>query len=36
MMRSSVFFDCVNRVRDGLFGHETAQAEEVRERIEAY
>jgi NitT/TauT family transport system ATP-binding protein len=36
MMRTSIFFDCVNRVRDGLFGHEAAQAEEVRERIEAY
>jgi NitT/TauT family transport system ATP-binding protein len=36
MMRSSVFFDCVNRVRDGLFGHETAPAEEAREPVEAY
>jgi NitT/TauT family transport system ATP-binding protein len=36
MMRTSVFFDCVNRVRDRLFGHEAAQAEELPERIEAY
>lgn len=26
MMRSTVFFDCVNRVRDGLFGSETSAA----------
>ena len=26
MMRTPVFFDCVNAVRDGLFGHEMTQA----------
>ncbi len=36
MMRTSVFFDCVNRVRDGLFGQETAPAPETRARVEAY
>jgi NitT/TauT family transport system ATP-binding protein len=36
MMRTSAFFDCVNRVRDGLFDHETARADELPERIEAY
>jgi NitT/TauT family transport system ATP-binding protein len=34
MMRTQVFFDCVNRVRDGLFGHETT--EPAREQVEAY
>jgi NitT/TauT family transport system ATP-binding protein len=33
MMRTPVFFDCVNRVRDGLFGREGA---EVPEASEAY
>jgi ABC-type nitrate/sulfonate/bicarbonate transport system ATPase subunit len=36
MMRTSVFFDCVNRVRDGLFDHEPAPREAVPERIEPY
>lgn len=35
MMRTEIFFDCVNRVRDGLFGHETA-APATSERVEAY
>jgi NitT/TauT family transport system ATP-binding protein len=34
MMRTETFFDCVNRVRDGLFGHETAET--TSERVEAY
>ena len=36
MMRTPVFFDCVNKVRDGLFGHETASAEQKSEPVEAY
>jgi NitT/TauT family transport system ATP-binding protein len=36
MMRTQVFFDCVNRVRDGLFGHETETSEAAPERVEAY
>jgi NitT/TauT family transport system ATP-binding protein len=36
MMRSPEFFECVNRVRDGLFGHEQAPAPERREPVEAY
>jgi NitT/TauT family transport system ATP-binding protein len=36
MMRTSVFFDCVNRVRDGLFDHEPVPREAVPERIEPY
>jgi NitT/TauT family transport system ATP-binding protein len=36
MMRTSVFFDCVNCVRDGLFEHEPAPREVVPERIEPY
>jgi NitT/TauT family transport system ATP-binding protein len=29
MMRSQQFFECVNRIRDGLFGHEQAPGEPV-------
>src|ERR1700722_17069810 len=36
MMRSPEFFDCVNRIRDGLFGHEQAQAAAPGEPVEAY
>ena len=36
MMRTPVFFDCVNKVRDGLFGHDTASAERTSEPVEAY
>jgi len=36
MMRSSVFFDCVNRVRDGLFGQEMAEAAKRAGSVEAY
>jgi NitT/TauT family transport system ATP-binding protein len=36
MMRKPVFYDCVNRVRDGLFDRETARAEPAPEPIEAY
>jgi NitT/TauT family transport system ATP-binding protein len=36
MMRSAVFFDCVNRVRDGLFGREAAEASTDPEPVEAY
>ena len=36
MMRTSVFFECVNRVRDGLFDHEPVPREAVPERIEPY
>ncbi|MDB5517105.1 MAG: Taurine-transporting ATPase [Tardiphaga sp.] len=35
MMRSSAFFDCVNRVRDGLFGHQPSEAV-AGEPVEAY
>jgi NitT/TauT family transport system ATP-binding protein len=37
MMRSHVFFDCVNRVRDGLFGtEESASAASRPQPVEAY
>jgi NitT/TauT family transport system ATP-binding protein len=37
MMRSHVFFDCVNRVRDGLFGKEEgANAVTRPQPVEAY
>jgi NitT/TauT family transport system ATP-binding protein len=36
MMRSAVFFDCVNRVRDGLFGREAGEAPAEPEPVEAY
>jgi NitT/TauT family transport system ATP-binding protein len=36
MMRSSAFFDCVNRVRDGLFGHQPSEAAAAGEPVEAY
>jgi NitT/TauT family transport system ATP-binding protein len=37
MMRSHVFFDCVNRVRDGLFGkEESINAVSRPEAAEAY
>jgi hypothetical protein len=36
MMRSEVFFDCVNSVRDGLFGHESAGAAAPSEPVETY
>jgi NitT/TauT family transport system ATP-binding protein len=37
MMRSRVFFDCVNRVRDGLFGKEEgASAANRQQPVEAY
>jgi NitT/TauT family transport system ATP-binding protein len=35
MMRSSEFFDCVNRVRDGLFGSQQSQVA-ASEPVEAY
>jgi NitT/TauT family transport system ATP-binding protein len=36
MMRTSVFFDCVNRVRDGLFERDAARPQLQPERIEGY
>jgi NitT/TauT family transport system ATP-binding protein len=36
MMRTSVFFDCVNRVRDGLFERDAARPQPQPERIEGY
>ena len=36
MMRSPAFFDCVNRVRDGLFGVESATAGSSPAVVEAY
>ena len=36
MMRSPLFFDCVNYVRDALFGHEQSQAEARGAPVEAY
>jgi NitT/TauT family transport system ATP-binding protein len=36
MMRTQAFFDCVNRVRDGLFGHELTQPAEGGQPVEAY
>jgi NitT/TauT family transport system ATP-binding protein len=36
MMRSPQFFECVNRVRDGLFGNEEAPAVAPGEPVEAY
>jgi NitT/TauT family transport system ATP-binding protein len=36
MMRTQQFFDCVNRVRDGLFGSEQAAAPARGEPVEAY
>jgi len=36
MMRSPEFFDCVNRVRDGLFGHQQSQVATASEPVEAY
>jgi NitT/TauT family transport system ATP-binding protein len=36
MMRTPVFFECVNHVRDGLFGHEMAGTAEAGQPIEAY
>jgi hypothetical protein len=37
MMRSHVFFDCVNSVRDGLFGKEEAAPAATRPQpVEAY
>jgi hypothetical protein len=37
MMRSHMFFDCVNRVRDGLFGkEESASAVSRPQAAEAY
>jgi NitT/TauT family transport system ATP-binding protein len=37
MMRSHVFFDCVNRVRDGLFGKEESTSAVSRPQVaEAY
>jgi NitT/TauT family transport system ATP-binding protein len=36
MMRSADFFECVNRVRDSLFGHEQVQASTPPEPVEAY
>jgi NitT/TauT family transport system ATP-binding protein len=36
MMRSPLFFECVNRVRDGLFGSETAEGTARAEPVEAY
>jgi hypothetical protein len=35
-MRSPLFFECVNRVRDGLFGSETAEGTARAEPVEAY
>jgi len=36
MMRSTPFFECVNHVRDGLFGYEPESAESRSEPVEAY
>jgi NitT/TauT family transport system ATP-binding protein len=36
MMRSADFFECVNRVRDSLFGHEQVQASTPPEPVETY
>jgi NitT/TauT family transport system ATP-binding protein len=36
MMRTEVFFECVNRVRDGLFGREETAALRLPEPAEAY
>ena len=36
VMRTAVFFECVNRVRDGLFGREASKAAERSELAEAY
>jgi len=36
MMRTPVFFDCVNRVRDGLFGRETIETPDTPKLAEAY
>jgi NitT/TauT family transport system ATP-binding protein len=36
MMRSSVFFDCVNRVRDGLFGRDEAGTPASVQPVEVY
>jgi NitT/TauT family transport system ATP-binding protein len=36
MMRSPQFFECVNRVRDGLFGNEPAHPAGPGEPVEAY
>jgi NitT/TauT family transport system ATP-binding protein len=36
MMRTGLFFDCVNRVRDGLFGQEMADPSARTEPVEAY
>jgi NitT/TauT family transport system ATP-binding protein len=36
MMRSPEFFDCVNRVRDGLFGLQQSEAATASEPVEAY
>jgi NitT/TauT family transport system ATP-binding protein len=36
MMRTPEFFECVNRVRDGLFGHEQVQPSAPREPVEVY
>jgi NitT/TauT family transport system ATP-binding protein len=36
MMRSPEFFDCVNRVRDGLFGNQQSAAAVTGEPVEAY
>ncbi len=36
MMRTPEFFDCVNRVRDGLFGNEQGGAPAHNEPVEAY
>jgi NitT/TauT family transport system ATP-binding protein len=36
MMRTPEFFDCVNRVRDGLFGNEQGDAPTRGEPVEAY
>jgi NitT/TauT family transport system ATP-binding protein len=36
MMRSSEFFDCVNHVRDGLFGYQQSEAAATGEPVEAY
>lgn len=36
MMRSPEFFECVNKVRDGLFGHERVAADAASQPVEAY
>lgn len=36
MMRSPVFFECVNEVRDGLFGHDAAETVSRTAPVEAY